>query len=133
VFHHDGLIATGEIDINEVVDAFGASYGQVSPDGEAHFPVVVKKVIELDEREPTMAASELSKVTARTLVIAADDDLIALEHTLALYRGIPASELAVIPGTSHFLTQEKPELVASIVIDFLANEPVPQVAPLIRT
>jgi pimeloyl-ACP methyl ester carboxylesterase len=79
-----------------------------------------------------MAASELRKITARTLVMAADDDLIALEHTLALYRGIPDSELAVVPGTSHFLTQEKPELVASIVVDFLANDPEPTVAPMRR-
>jgi pimeloyl-ACP methyl ester carboxylesterase len=132
VFHHDGLIATGEIDVDQVVGAFGASYGQVSPDGEAHYPVVVKKDVELDEREPAMAASELRKITARTLVMAADDDLIALEHTLALYRGIPDSELAVVPGTSHFLTQEKPELVASIVVDFLANDPEPTVAPMRR-
>src|SRR5438445_3294988 len=55
VFHHDGLIATGEIDVDQVVGAFGASYGQVSPDGEAHYRVVVKKVVELDEREPAMA------------------------------------------------------------------------------
>jgi pimeloyl-ACP methyl ester carboxylesterase len=132
VFHHDGLIATGEIDVDQVVGAFGASYGQVSPDGEAHYPVVVKKDVELDEREPAMARSELRKITARTLVMAADDDLIALEHTLALYRGIPDSELAVVPGTSHFLTQEKPELVASIVVDFLANDPEPTVAPMRR-
>jgi pimeloyl-ACP methyl ester carboxylesterase len=132
VFHHEGLIATGDTDVDQVVGAFGASYGQVSPDGEAHFPVLVKKVVELDEREPVIAASELGNVTARTLIIAADDDLIALEHTVALYRGIPDSELAVVPGTSHFLTQEKPELFASIVVDFLANDPVPTVAPMRR-
>jgi len=35
-----------------------------------------------------------------------DDGIITLEHTLALYRGISNSELAVVPGTSHFLLQE---------------------------
>jgi hypothetical protein len=30
--------------------------------------------------------------------MAADDDLVSLEHTLALYRGLPESELAIVPG-----------------------------------
>ena len=45
---------------------------------------------------------------------------------------LQASKLAVVPGTSHFLTQEKPALVNAIVLDFLTNEPVPTVAPIRR-
>jgi pimeloyl-ACP methyl ester carboxylesterase len=40
------------------------------------------------------------------LIMASDDDLIALEHPLVLYRGLTNAELAIVPGTSHFLTQE---------------------------
>ena len=69
---------------------------------------------------------------SRTLVMAADDDLIHLEHLLALYRGIPNAELAIVPGTSHFNTQEKPALVNAMLIDFLTNDPVPTVAPIRR-
>jgi pimeloyl-ACP methyl ester carboxylesterase len=64
--------------------------------------------------------------------MASDDDIITLEHTLDLYRGIEQSELAVVPGTSHFLTQEKPDLVNTIAVDFLANDPVATVAPMRR-
>ena len=35
-------------------------------------------------------------------------------------------------GTSHFLTQEKPELVNELVVDFLTKEPAPTVAPIRR-
>jgi hypothetical protein len=42
------------------------------------------------------------------------------------------SELAIVPGTSHFLLQEKPDLCNAIIIDFLANDPVPTVAPIRR-
>jgi hypothetical protein len=48
-----------------------------------------------------------------------------------LYRSIPNSELAIIPGTSYFVTQEKPELATSVVT-FLPDDPVPAVAPIRR-
>jgi pimeloyl-ACP methyl ester carboxylesterase len=64
--------------------------------------------------------------------MASDDDIITLEHTLALYRGIPNAELAIVPGTSHFLTQEKPDLFAAIVADFIGADPVVPIAPVRR-
>jgi pimeloyl-ACP methyl ester carboxylesterase len=48
------------------------------------------------------------------------------------YAALPNAELAIVPGTSHFLTQEKPDLVNKIVVDFLTKEPVPTVAPIRR-
>ncbi|MGH2491943.1 MAG: alpha/beta fold hydrolase [Candidatus Limnocylindria bacterium] len=64
--------------------------------------------------------------------MAADDDITALEHMLELYRAIPNSELAIVPGTSHFLLQEKPALCNAILLDFLSNDPVSTVAPIRR-
>jgi len=43
-----------------------------------------------------------------------------------------ADELAVVPGTSHFLLQEKPTLCNRVIIDFLTQEPVAMVAPIRR-
>jgi pimeloyl-ACP methyl ester carboxylesterase len=94
--------------------------------------VVVRKIFEMDQRDPALTPSDLSGVGARTLVMASDDDIITLEHILALYRGIKDSELAVVPGTSHFLTQEKPDLCNAIMVDFLATDPVSTVAPMRR-
>jgi pimeloyl-ACP methyl ester carboxylesterase len=48
---------------------------------------------------------------------------------LALYGGIKDSELAVVPGTSHFRAQEKRDLHNAIVVDFLASH---HVAPMRR-
>lgn len=131
-FHHSGQVAVDEIDVDQVVAAFGASYGEVSPDGEDHYADIVRKEIEMDQREPALEVSDLAGVVARTLVMASDDDLITLEHTIALYRGITNAELAVVPGTSHFLTQEKPEVTTRIVVDFLGTEPVTPIAPVRR-
>jgi pimeloyl-ACP methyl ester carboxylesterase len=41
-------------------------------------------------------------------------------------------ELAVVPGTSHALVQEKPELVTRLVLDLLTLEPVPTLIPMRR-
>lgn len=134
-FHHNSEIGAGgeqEIDVEPVVAAFGASYGAISPDGEEHYPVVVRKVFEMGAREPELEASDLTGIANRTLVMCADDDIITLEHTLEMYRAIPNSELAVVPGTSHFLLQEKAAACNAIVIDFLSGDPVPTIAPIRR-
>jgi pimeloyl-ACP methyl ester carboxylesterase len=55
-----------------------------------------------------------------------------LEHTLALYRGIPDCELAVVPGTSHFLIQEKPAPCNMLILEFLTIDAVPTIAPIRR-
>ena len=131
-FHHSGQITIDEIDVDQVVAAFGAAYGEVSPDGEDHYAVIVAKEIDMDRREPALDQSALRAVSAPTLIMASDDDIITLEHTLALYRGITNAELAIIPGTSHFLTQEKPDLVAAIITDFIGADPVVPIAPIRR-
>ena len=62
----------------------------------------------------------------------ADDDLVTMTHAVEMYEALPNAELAVVPGTSHFLTQEKPHLVNQLVLDFLTNKPVQTVAPIRR-
>jgi pimeloyl-ACP methyl ester carboxylesterase len=82
--------------------------------------------------EPNLQAAELGRVTQRSLVMFSDDDLMTLAHVVAMYDALPNAELAVVPGTSRFLTQEKPHLVNAIVLDFLANQPVHTIAAIRR-
>ena len=118
--------------VEQTVAFLGATYGEVSPDGEAHFPVVVRKDFELSAREPRLSEADLGRVRARTLVLSADDDLTPLTHTIRMYLAIPDSELSVVPGTSHFFLQEKPEPSTAIIRSFLVDDPVSTVAPLRR-
>jgi pimeloyl-ACP methyl ester carboxylesterase len=111
---------------------FRAMYEPVSPDGPDHWPVVVKKVTDMFTVEPNMTTDELGRITAPTLVLVADDDLMTLEHSIALHRAIPNSELAVVPGTSHALPMEKPALCNKLIVDFLTNDPVPTMLPIRR-
>jgi pimeloyl-ACP methyl ester carboxylesterase len=121
-----------EWDVEQITAFLGPSYGEVSPDGEAHFPVVATKIGEMASKEPNLDVSELGRVTQRTLVMFSDDDLMTLPHAVSMYDALPNAELAVVPGTSHFLTQEKPDLVNAIVLDFLTRDPVPTVAAIRR-
>jgi pimeloyl-ACP methyl ester carboxylesterase len=107
-----------------------ARYAEVSPDGRDHFPVVIKKIADAASR-PGLAPAELAAVGCPALVMAADDDLVTLEHTLALYRALPEAQLAVVPGTSHLLLHERPRLCASLVTEFLTTDPAP-LMPLTR-
>lgn len=132
-FHHAGLMpGMDELDVDQVVQFLGSAYGEVSPDGVEHFPVVVRKIAEMAAKEPELEREDLGRVTSRTLVMFGDDDLLTMEHVIAMYEGIPGAELAVVPGTSHFLLQEKPDLCNAVIVDFLTREPVPTVAPVRR-
>jgi pimeloyl-ACP methyl ester carboxylesterase len=64
--------------------------------------------------------------------VSPDDDITPISHQFDFFRALPKGELAVVPGTSHFLLQEKAALCNAIILDFLANEPVPTVAPIHR-
>ncbi|CAM5694342.1 putative aminoacrylate hydrolase RutD [Streptomyces afghaniensis 772] len=112
---------------------FREAYEAVSPDGAAHWPVVVGKLAAMFRTEPTIRTEDLARITAPTLVLVGDDDLITLEHTIALYRAIPGSQLAVVPGTSHALLMEKPGEVNRIILDFLAKEPILTMLPIRRS
>lgn len=130
-FHHDGLIPN-VLEIEQVAGYLEDAYAEVSPDGREHFPVFVAKVARMVAEEPTLAASDLARVPSRTLVMAGDDDVIKISHTVALYENIPDAELAIVPGTSHTLTIEKPALVNRLILDFLSADPVPTLIPVRR-
>jgi pimeloyl-ACP methyl ester carboxylesterase len=110
-----------------------AMYEAASPDGPAHWPVAFEKIKRMImEHNPPITPEDLGRITAPTLVVAADDDLIRPEHTIELYRGIPNAQLAIVPGTSHMLVMEKPGMVGDLVLDFLQGDPVPTMMPIRR-
>jgi pimeloyl-ACP methyl ester carboxylesterase len=116
-FHYDG---TGPVEMDDSVIALIANaYAVRSPDGREHFATVLEKTFALFGTEPTMTTDDLASITTATLVMAADDDLVELSHTCALFESLPAGQLAIIPATSHALPVERPDIVASIIIDFL--------------
>ena len=59
-------------------------------------------------------------------------DRVAAQDAVEMYRALPDGELAVVPGTSHGLLVEKPELCNRIILDFLEGEAVATLAPIRR-
>ena len=132
VFHRNGW-APGVIDPDRTPPEFlERLYGELSPDGAEHYPVVVAKLAKMHVAGPTLAVADLNRIGSRTLVMIGDDDEVRLEHAIELYRSLPDGELAIIPGTSHGLLVEKPVLCNTLIIDFLKTDPVPTMAPIRR-
>jgi pimeloyl-ACP methyl ester carboxylesterase len=104
-------------------DSWPAEYRQMhqalSPDGSEHWPEFAQKVIEMANREPEIALDRLATITAPTLIVGADNDMVRLEHLIAIHRAIPHSQLSIIPGAGHELTFEHPTLTAEIALRFL--------------
>ncbi len=98
-------------------------YAERSPDGVDHFAVVFKKSLAMFATEPTLTTDDLRRISAPALVMVGDDDLMTLAHTASLYESLPLSQLAVVPGTSHAVVLEKPELAGQLIGNFL-NAPV---------
>jgi pimeloyl-ACP methyl ester carboxylesterase len=130
-FDPDGMILRPSAD-GPAPAPLVAAYAEVSPDGAEHFPIVLAKIARAAQEGPGLQPTELRAVTCPTLVMAADDDNVTLEHTLAMYRGLLDAQLAVIPGTSHLLLHEKPEDCTRLVTEFLTTEPTPTLMPIHR-
>ena len=96
-------------------------YDRLSPDGPDHFQVVFDKLTELWRTEPRHEMSELARITAPTLILMGDNDVPTLEHAAQMKRAIRNAQLAVVPGASHGLMFEKPELVNGLILGFLAE------------
>jgi pimeloyl-ACP methyl ester carboxylesterase len=132
VFHHDGWLP-GVLDFSADDEAFfAAGYAELSPDGPEHYPVVAAKLAEMHAGGPALTTAELAGITCRTLIMVGDDDELRPEHVFALYHALPDGELAVVPGTSHGLLVEKPDLCHRLIVDFLTTAPVPTYAPIHR-
>ena len=120
VFHFEGWLP-GSIELDAEADRFmGDWYGEVSPDGREHWPVVKAKNEQVHRAEPTLTPADLARIATPTLVMIGDRDEVPVEHAAELYRSLPDAQLAIVPGASHGLLVEKPELCNAMIVDFLS-------------
>ena len=84
-----------------------------------------RKVAAIMLAEPHIDPAALGTITAPTLVIAGDHDLIRDEHTLLIFHHLPNSQLAIIPGATHLVPYDDAPLFNGIVARFL-NTPFVQ-------
>ncbi len=99
-----------------------AGYAAVSPDGPAHYAVVAEKMVAAWRADRGIPLENIRGVQTPTLVLVGDDDIGTVEGAAAMQAAMPSAQLAVIPGASHALAMEKPEVVNRLLLDFLAAE-----------
>lgn len=102
----------------------------VAPDQSAS--AFERKLYAMHTSEPRLTRNQLTTIRCRTLVMAGDDDEMAIEHVAELYRSLPNGELAIVPGTSHGFLVEKAHLCNGLLLDFLMRDPVRTFAPIRR-
>jgi pimeloyl-ACP methyl ester carboxylesterase len=72
-------------------------------------------------RDPYLTEQQMRRIEAPVLLINGEHDAIRLEHVLEMRSLIGGSQICVIPGATHFLLGEKPEVVLPILLDFFAS------------
>jgi pimeloyl-ACP methyl ester carboxylesterase len=76
------------------------------------------KVTGLMLEEPNIDLKALESITAPTLILAGDHDLIRDEHTVAIFQHIPNSQLAILPNATHMVPYDDPALFNATVERF---------------
>jgi pimeloyl-ACP methyl ester carboxylesterase len=77
------------------------------------------KVTSMMLEEPRIEAKALGAITAPTLILAADHDLIRDEHTVDIYHHIPNSQLGIFPNATHMIPFDDPATFNAAVEKFL--------------
>jgi pimeloyl-ACP methyl ester carboxylesterase len=76
------------------------------------------KVTGMMLEEPHIDVKALESITAPTLVLAADHDVIRDEHTVDIYHHIPNSQLAIFPNATHMIPFDDPAVFNATVERF---------------
>jgi pimeloyl-ACP methyl ester carboxylesterase len=108
---------------------FYEEYVRIAPHPE-HFAQLYAKQQELDGLPQDWPAEDIRALTMPVLLVTGDSDVIRPEHTLALFRllgggvpgdlvGLPRSQLAVLPGTTHVTLVERADWLVPMVTQFL--------------
>ena len=86
---------------------------RLAPDPEG-FPKLVEKLKTLDTADFAWPEEDIHDIGAPTLIVLGDSDGVRLEHAVEFFKlrgggvmgdlsGLPESQLAVLPGTTHFV------------------------------
>jgi pimeloyl-ACP methyl ester carboxylesterase len=105
------------------------------------FPKLVEKLKELDTIDFAWPDEAIRGIAAPTLIVLGDSDGVRLEHAVEMFKlrgggvmgdlvGMPQSQLAVLPGTSHYVPPgsgvlDRVEWLLAMIPPFLDPPPAP--------
>jgi len=110
-------------------------YMRTAPHPEDFAKLFAKKT-EMDRQTKDIPAESVKAIKAPTLLIIGDSDLTLPEHAVEMFRllgggvfgdtpaGLPNSQLAILPGTSHVGVASRTELLIPMITAFL-DKPMP--------
>jgi pimeloyl-ACP methyl ester carboxylesterase len=94
-------------------------YSELSATPE-QFRAFVEAVSLMQRTEPNYSARDLGDVQVPVAIVQGEqDEFIKPEHAAYLARSIPAAELILLPGVSHFAPLQRPEQFNSVMLRFL--------------
>jgi len=118
------------------------AYLRLAPDPDG-FPTLVEKLTTLDTTDFAWPEDDIRALAAPTMIVLGDSDGIRLEHAVELFRlrgggvmgdlsGLPHSQLAVLPGTTHFVPPgsgllDRADWLLAMIPPFL-DSPMPDAA-----
>lgn len=131
-YHFEGTVPAEMNDDSPVLHELSNAYVARSPDGPDHLEVVMGKSFRMFRSEPTLTTADIAQISPPVLVVAGDDDVVALSHTVSLYEALPKGQLAVVPAASHGLPLEQPEALSRLIVAFLSASGPPRTLMPIR-
>ncbi len=105
-------------------------YLKIAPRPE-DFPKLFVKKTQMDQQTRDLSDEAIRGIKSPTLLIVGDSDLVRPEHIVEMFRllgggvfgdtpaGLPNSQLAILPGTSHVSLMSWTELLSPIINSFL--------------
>ena len=121
-YHYDSGLPFSEVpETITISEEDRAEFRDRSPDKPEMQEVIIRKAFEVWRSEPTMTPADLSRINCPVLVMTGDDEPFTNTHTVELYEALPHGRLAIVPGASHYLPKEKPEIFQLLIRDFYKN------------
>lgn len=105
--------------LRELFPSLVDTYYKVAPNADERFPVLLEMLKRLWTSDWRIPTASLRQISAPTLVMSADRDMVPLAHTLELFQYIPKAQLCVIPNADHALVMKRPEAVNPAILRFL--------------
>ncbi|HEU5380321.1 MAG TPA: alpha/beta hydrolase [Ktedonobacteraceae bacterium] len=129
-FHPEFLAGAGEAQPEDLAGSlFQEEYARVAP--KPHdWPRLFARVNQLDREIQDWRPETIASIKIPTLLIIGDSDIVRPEHAVELFRllgggvagdltGLPRSQLAVLPGTTHMALMERSSWLVSMITQFL--------------
>ena len=115
------------------------AYKRIAPNPK-DWPKLVERIKDLDVNWRGLSEDQVRSIKAPALLIVGDADVIRPEHVVQMFRllgggvpgdlvGLPRSQLAVLPGTTHVTLITKTNWLLSMIPEFLdAPMPTPKIS-----